>query len=263
VTRTALVTGSSRGIGRAIAIELARCGCDVAINCRQDDSAAGSAKAAVEALGQRSVVVPMDVTRPEAGPRILSRVGETLGETDVLVNNVGEFALGPLSALDHEEWRRIIYSNLGSAHYLSRAALPSMRSRRSGWIVNIGLSPAHLVRGAPNVAAYAIAKTGVSILTRSLAIEEASFGVRVNCVSPGLIDNGHLDPAQAEWMRKRVPLGRLGRPEEVAAAVAFLVSERASYISGATLAVAGGWDWEDRPTHHDGAVLGSEEDPQQ
>jgi NAD(P)-dependent dehydrogenase (short-subunit alcohol dehydrogenase family) len=123
-------------------------------------------------------------------------------------------------------------------------------------VTNIGLSPVHLVRGAPNLAAYTIAKTGIVILSRTLAVEEAPYGIRVNCVSPGLIDNGMLAPEQEKWMRERVPAGRLGTAEEVAEAVAFLFSDRASYISGANLSVSGGWDWEDRPTEHDGHVSG-------
>jgi 3-oxoacyl-[acyl-carrier protein] reductase len=131
-----------------------------------------------------------------------------------------------------------------------------MRARRRGRVVNVGLSPVGLVRAAPNVAAYAVAKTGVVVMTMSLAVEEAPYGVTVNCVSPGLVDNGYLPPEQAEWMHKRVPMGRLGRPEEVADAVAFLVSDQASYVTGANLTVSGGWDWLNRPTDHDGDVTG-------
>lgn len=137
---------------------------------------------------------------------------------------------------------------------MCHAILPGMRERRKGRIINIGLSPTHMVRSAPNIAAYSISKTGVLILTRTLASEEAPYGITVNCLSPGLIDNGYLPPEQAKWMEKRVPMGRLGRPEEVANAVTFLVSKKASYISGANLSVSGAWDWDDRPTNHDNEV---------
>jgi 3-oxoacyl-[acyl-carrier protein] reductase len=174
----------------------------------------------------------------------------------VLVNNVGEFGLSPIAAMSYVEWRKILGSNLDSAFLMSSLALPGMRQRGYGRIINIGLGPVHLVRAAPNIAAYAVAKTGVVVLTLSLAAEEAPYGITVNCVSPGLIDNGHLPPEQAQWMHKRVPMGRLGRAEEVARAVAFLVSDEASYVSGANLTVSGGWDWFNRPVDHDGDVTG-------
>lgn len=156
--------------------------------------------------------------------------------------------------MSHDEWRHVLDSNLSSAFYTSRAVLTGMRERGRGCIVNVGLSPVYMVRGAPNVAAYAIAKTGVVVMSMTMATEEAPHGIRVNCVSPGLIDTGYLPPEQAEWMQKRVPMGRMGRPEEVADAVLFLASERASYVSGANLTVSGGWDWQNRPTDHDGDV---------
>lgn len=250
----ALVTGSSRGIGRTIAVDLARRGADVAVNYHSARAAAEEVAAEIRALGRRAIVVQADVSRGEEATRLAETVARELGPIDLLVNNVGDFLLKPLMAMSHDEWRHVLDSNLSSAFYLCRAVLPGMRERGKGSICNLGLSPCHLVRGAANVAAYSIAKTGILILTRSLATEEAPHGITVNCVSPGLIDNGHLPPEQAEWMRKRVPMGRLGRAEEIAAAVAFLLSEGASYISGANLAVAGGWDWEDRGTEYDREV---------
>ncbi|MDP9120409.1 MAG: SDR family oxidoreductase [Acidobacteriota bacterium] len=250
----ALVTGSSRGIGRTIALDLARRGADVAVNYHSAQAVALEAANEIRALGRRAITVQADVERAEDAVRLAETVARELGPIDLLINNVGDFFLKPLAATSHDEWHHVLNSNLSSAYYLCRAVLPGMRERRKGSICNLGLSPCHLIRGAPNIAAYSIAKTGVLILTRSLAAEEAPYGITVNCVSPGLIDNGHLPPEQAEWMRKRVPMGRLGRAEEVAEAVAFLLSEGASYVSGANLAVAGGWDWEDRGTGYDPEV---------
>jgi NAD(P)-dependent dehydrogenase (short-subunit alcohol dehydrogenase family) len=250
----ALVTGSSRGIGRTIAVDLARRGADMVVNYRSTADAAEEVAREIRALGRRALAVQADVERSEDCARLVETVVRELGPIDLLVNNVGDFFLKPLAAMSAEEWDRVLKSNLSSAYYLCRAVLPGMRKRRRGSICNVGLSPCHLVRSAPNIAAYAIAKTGILILTRSLATEEAPYGITVNCVSPGLIDNGHLPPEQAEWMCKRVPMGRLGRPEEIAEAVAFLFSEGASYVSGANLAVSGGWDWEDRGTTYDREV---------
>lgn len=252
--RVALVTGSARGIGRAIAVRLAETGADIAINYRRSADEAYTLAEQIQALGRRVAVLQADVTQPDTAARLVSAAQERLGTVDVLVNNVGDFFFKPVARMTGHEWQTVLDSNLSSVYHLCSAALPEMRRRGWGRIVNIGLSPTYLVRGAPNIAAYAIAKTGVLILTRSLAVEEARHGIAVNCVSPGLIDTGYLPPEQKGWMEKRVPMGRLGRPSEVADAVAYLTSEGAAYISGANLAVAGAWDWEDRPTHHDGDV---------
>ncbi len=249
--RVALVTGASRGIGRAIALALAADGADVAVNVRAAETAAADAVAQIRALGRRAESFQADVTEAAAAEPLVASVIERMGRLDILVNNVGDFHFKPLDAMEPTEWERILNSNLSSVFYLTRAALPAMRAGGFGRIVNLGLSPVEIVRGAPNIAAYAVAKTGVLVLTRSLAAEQAPYGITVNTVSPGLIDNGHLPPTQKVWMEKRVPMGRLGRSEEVAAAVAFLVSPPASYISGANLAVGGGWDWDNRPVDHD------------
>lgn len=252
----ALVTGGSRGIGRAIAERLAEEGAVVAVNYRADEEAAAEVVESIRAIGGKADSFKADVADPAEAERLVRSVGEALGPVDVLVNNVGEFFLKPLAEMNAAEWRRVLESNLNSAFYVSRCVLPVMRSAGEGRIVNVGLSPVYLVRGAPNLAAYSIAKTGIVVLSRTLAAEEAPNGITVNCVSPGLIDNGYLPPEQEEWMLKRVPAGRLGRPEEVADAVAFLISSRASYVSGANLSVSGAWDWEDRPTGHDAQVHG-------
>jgi NAD(P)-dependent dehydrogenase (short-subunit alcohol dehydrogenase family) len=252
----ALVTGASRGIGRAVAERLAAAGWDVAVNYRSNQAAAAEVVAAVEAAGRRGVAVGADVSDPGGAAGAVAETEERLGPVEVLVNNVGEFFLKPLGAMSDDEWRFVLDSNLSSAFYTTRSALPGMRRRRRGRIVNVGLSPVALVRAAPNVAAYAVAKTGIVVMTMSMAVEEAPHGITVNCVSPGLVDNGYLPPEQAVWMHKRVPMGRLGRAEEVADAVAFLVSDQASYVSGANLTVSGGWDWLNRPTDHDGDVTG-------
>lgn len=249
--KSAIVTGSSRGLGRAIAIGLACEGADVTINYCYDERSAHDTAEHIKSLGRRVLVVQADLTDPSAAATLVAATVQQLGDVDILVNNVGEFYFKPLAAMHQAEWDHVFDSNLGSVFHMCQAVIPGMRRRRQGQIINIGLSPTYMVRGAPNISAYAIAKTGVLILTRSLAVEEAPFGLRVNCVSPGLIDNGYLPPEQKSWMEKRVPMGRLGTPDDIANAVAFLASSKASYISGANLAVGGAWDWEDRPTNHD------------
>ncbi|MGJ9423275.1 SDR family NAD(P)-dependent oxidoreductase [Aeromicrobium sp. CF3.5] len=253
--QVALVTGGARGIGEAICQRLAASGLAVAVNYRSDVGAAEALVDRLRAAGGRAEAVQADVSDAEQSQGLIEEVAMRFGTpASVLVNNVGDFTLSPVSETSVTRWNGVLDSNLNSAFYVTHAALPSMRAQRRGRIVMIGLSPTLRVRGAPNMAAYAVAKTGVAVLTRSLASEEAPNGITVNCVAPGLIDNGHLPPEQADWMAKRVPAGRLGTGHDIAEAVGFLVSEAASYISGATLAVSGGWDWEDRPLEHDSGV---------
>jgi NAD(P)-dependent dehydrogenase (short-subunit alcohol dehydrogenase family) len=251
----ALVTGASRGIGRALCTHLARAGAQVAVNYRSQAANAASLVKAVRANGGQAEAFQGDVTDPGQARELVGAVSECFGgPVGVLVNNVGDFSLSAVADTSTQRWREVIASNLDSAFYVTKAALPEMRRQRRGRIVMIGLSPTLSVRAAPNLAAYAVAKTGVAVLARTLAVEEAEYGITVNCLAPGLIDNGHLPVEQASWMAKRVPAGRLGTGEDIAEAVLFLVSDRASYISGATLAVSGGWDWQARSTEYDGEV---------
>jgi 3-oxoacyl-[acyl-carrier protein] reductase len=251
----ALVTGGSRGIGRAISERLACIGHPVVINYASDAAAAEDLADSLNAKGFAAHPMRGDVCTPRAVADLYARIDRDLGERPaVVVNNVGEFGLGAIHDTGVDRWNRIIDSNLNSAFYVTREALPDMRRRRHGRIVFIGMAATLRIRGAANVAAYAIAKTGVAVLARTLASEEAGYGITANCVAPGLIDNGYLPPAQATWMVSRVPSGRLGRPEEVADAVAFLLSDQAQYVSGATLSVSGGWDWDNRQADHDTGV---------
>jgi NAD(P)-dependent dehydrogenase (short-subunit alcohol dehydrogenase family) len=192
--RVALVTGSSRGIGSTIALALAQQGADVAVVYHRHQDAASEVQARIKALGRGSITVQADVTSAEDVEHLMRTTREQLGPVGILVNNVGEFALKPLYLLNSEEWDHILKSNLHSVFYCCRAVLEHMREMHWGRIINIGLSPMWQARGAPNIIAYATAKIGVLVLTRSLAIEEARHGITVSCVSPGLIDNGYLPP---------------------------------------------------------------------
>lgn len=241
----ALVTGGTRGIGRAIAARLAADGADLALNFATDERAAAEVATALAAAhGRRVVLVRGDVSDPAGARSVVERAAEALGGLSLLVNNAGPFRLQRLSETTPEAFRAVLDGNLGSVHACTFAALPHLRRATRAVIVNLGLSAtSELVRGAVHVGSYAIAKTGVAVYTKSLAAELAPEGIAVVCVAPGLIDNGHLDPLQKRWMEARCPAGRLGTAAEVAEVVGFAVSERARYLSGAVLAVAGGWDW--------------------
>lgn len=254
----ALVTGGTRGIGRAIAARLARDGAALALNYVRDEAGARAAASEVGARsGTRVVLVRGDVGDPAAARAVVDEAARELGGLTLLVNNAGPFALARLSETAPEAFRAVLDANLLAVHACTHAALPHLRRAARAAVVNVGLSAtSELVRGAAHVGAYAIAKTGVAVYTRSLAAELAPEGIAVVCVAPGLIDNGHLDPLQRAWMQARCPAGRLGTADEVAEVVAFAAARVGGYLSGAVIAVAGGWDWaQDRSPFGEGAAL--------
>ena len=241
---TALVTGSTRGIGRAIALRLAGEGYTVALNYANDDPAAERTLVEVRARSRASFAIRADVCRPAGCDLLLRQTLERLEHLDVLVNNVGPWLERPLAETSDDEWRLLVDGNLGSAFWCVRGALPGMRRRRSGCIVNVSALNAEVSPGMPLEApAYFAAKSALAMMTRALARSEGPHNIRVNAVSPGFIETENYagwDPDAQDRCRAAVPLGRFGRPDEVADAVAFLVSARASYISGAILHVHGG-----------------------
>ena len=236
----AIVTGGTRNIGLAIAERLAQAGYTPVVTYVRNHEAAAAARAALQALAPRAVVVQADVTAPAAVDHLFRLVMDQFGRLDVLVNNVGPFLARTVAEMAVEEWRMILDGNLSSAFYCSKAALTIMRQQGHGNIVNIGSLNVELARGAPNVVAYNAAKAGLVVLTRSLARSEGPYGIRVNMVNPGFIETDATTDADRDTLPHSIPLRRLGRPEDVAEAVYFLVSEAASYITGTIINVAGG-----------------------
>ena len=230
--KTALVTGGSRGIGRAVALELGRAGASVVIGYRTE---AGEAEAVASEIGGRAVQA--DVSDPEQAKALVDEAGEL----DVLVNNAGTTRDGVLARMLDEDWRTVLETNLSSTFYTCRAAARGMMKRRSGAIVNISsIVGVHGNWGQTN---YAASKAGIIGFTKSLARELGSRGVRANVVAPGYVKTALTDaiPEEArETMLTNTPLGRLGDTENVAAAVRFLVSDEASFITGEVLLVDGG-----------------------
>ncbi len=239
--RVALVTGGGAGIGRAISLALGRTGASVVVNCHTRRSHAEAVARAIRASGGRAVVVRADVSSPKGAARAVGAAVSEFGRLDILVNNVGDFLYKPLLDVTPGEWQAIIRNNLDSAFYCSLRAIPHMKKRRWGRIVNLGVAGCDGMRAFPNTTAYNVAKTGVLILTKSLAKEVAPFGVTVNVVAPGLIDTGALARRLMKRFEKSLPMNRAGTPDEVAGVVLFLVSEGASYITGACVPVSGGW----------------------
>ena len=239
--RVALVTGGSRGIGRATVVALAATDLRVALCYRSDADGAAETVAAVRDQGQEALAVAADVADPAALDVAFKEIESTWGPVQVLVNNAGVTRDGLLLRMSDDAWTEVVRTNLDGAFYAIRRAAPGMVRGRYGRIVNIG-SAAGLTGSAGQVN-YAAAKAGLLGLTRSVARELASRNVTANLVAPGPIGTAMLDGVpeeRREELAKLTPVGRLGTPEEVAAAVAFLCSEGAGYITGAVLAVDGG-----------------------
>ena len=240
--KVALVTGGSRGIGRAIVLALARNGAAVSFCYRQDHAAAEGLVAEATAAGLTVHAAQVDVTERRAVDEMVAGLQQAHGRVDILVNNAGIFPSGPVAEMSDEIWDRVMHTNLYSVFYGCRAVIPGMVARQEGAIVNIASVAGQ--RGSAFHAHYAAAKGGVLAFTRSLAREVAADNVRVNALSPGRITTDLLletaDAAEHARWRADTPARRLGTPEEVAEAVVFLVGPGATFIMGETLAVNGG-----------------------
>ncbi len=242
--KVVLVTGSSRGIGREIAIAMAREGADVVINYSRSKEAALEAVRDVEALGRRGVAIGGSVTERSQVRMLMEKALKAFGQLDVLVNNAGGFPIKPFPMVTDEEWDHIIALDLKSVFLCSQAALSCMREKRNGTIINMA-SVSGLV-GAVGMVPYSAAKGGVIAFTKALAREVAPLGITVNAIAPGIIETETAlkvfpETALKAYTTYQVPLGRLGRAGEVVGLAVFLASDEASYITGQVYAVDGGF----------------------
>jgi 3-oxoacyl-[acyl-carrier protein] reductase len=233
--RIALVTGASRGMGRAIALRLAEDVSGVAVHYLTRREEAQELAAAIREKGKLSAVFRADLTKKAQAAGLIKKVEERFARIDILVNNVGPFLVKPWDQLEVADWERVLRGNLFGPYFCAKAALVGMRKRKWGRIVNIGYSRAEHLGAFPTIAPYAVAKTGLLVLTRTAAASEVGNGITVNMVSPGLIRGGALPQA------RDLSESQLGTVEDVAEAVAFFASDKAASVTGANLIVAGTW----------------------
>src|SRR5437773_504795 len=242
--KVALVTGGSSGIGRACAELMAAHGARVAINFHRNEAGAEAARAEITKAGGSAIIIQADVTRSDEVESLIERTAAEFGAIDVMVNNAGSLIERlKILELTEEYWDEVIDLNLKSAFLCCRAVAASMIERKTGAIINVS-SIAGRTGGALGSIHYSTAKGGLITFTKGLAKELAPFGVRVNAVSPGVIDTRYHEQFSTPEMMKgyvsAIPLGRIGTPAEVAAVICFLASEAASYLAGETIEINGG-----------------------
>ena len=242
-TRVALVTGASRGLGRAIALRLAGDGCDVAVTYETSEGLARATAADIEAKGRQARIYQLDIADPRGVSRVVDDVVAQWHRIDVLVCNAGIFSRSLIHETSDEEFTRTFAVNVGGVFYMMRSVLPIMMAQRSGRIISISSHNAKRGTGASSKSTYAATKNAVESYTKGAAVEAASYNVTVNAVSPGWIEK---EPPQGErselhkQLLAAIPLHRPGSPDEIAAAVSYLASDEAGYVTGEILDVNGG-----------------------
>jgi NAD(P)-dependent dehydrogenase (short-subunit alcohol dehydrogenase family) len=238
--KRALITGGTRGIGAAIAIDLARQGCDVVVNGRNDDEAAAAVRQAVSSAGRKCLTVIGDVARPDEVDRLVRETESSLGGLDILVHSAGGPVFGTIDAVAPEQWKAAFDIHVHAAYFLCRRALPILRKAGEGVVILV--SSVAGIRGCPNAIAYGTVKAAVLHFTRMLARDEADNNIRVNCIAPGIIRTRFHDSmtpeAKAHNIANRIPLHREGTAEQVAEAVRGLVTN--DFITGEVLVIDGG-----------------------
>jgi len=239
--KSALVTGGARGIGKAICLSLARQGADIAFVDVGRVEVAEATVAEIVALGRKAIYVPADVTDPDACVKAVAATVEAFGKVDILVNNAGITRDDLIMRMPIEDWKKVLEVNLFGAFYMTKAAIRPMLKAHAGRIIN--MSSVSGQAGQMGQANYSSSKAGLIGLTKATAREVASRGITCNAIAPGFVVTDLTKDLPAELMdemKKRTPLGRFGTSEDIAAAVTFLASEEASYITGQVLAVDGG-----------------------
>jgi 3-oxoacyl-[acyl-carrier protein] reductase len=239
--RVALITGGARGIGRAIGLDLAAQGWSVALCYRTSADDAERTRSEIEAAHAQALVVQCDVSDPSAAESLVQQVEGQWGRIDALINCAGPYHRVDILQETPEGWREMFANNLDPVFYMSRLVAPGMTERGWGRIIAFSMATADQLVAQPQITAHYIAKTGVLVLTRTLARVLASHGITVNAISPGFIDSGSAPPEELESMAKRIPAGYIGTTQDAVEVVRFLLSDEARYVTGANIHLSGAW----------------------
>jgi len=236
--KIAIVTGGSKGIGRAICVELARSGAYTVINYMSDRQGAEKTLSLVEEAGGQGEICRFDVRETERCEQLIKEISKRLGRIDILINNAGIIADGLFMMMSADNWQKVIDTTLLGFYNMTRPVIETMVRQRSGAVVSISSVASIMAnRGQAN---YSAAKAGLNGASRAVAVEVARLGIRINVVAPGLIETEMIEQAPKEHIKNMIPMARIGRPEEVAKVVRFLCSEEASYMTGQIISVNGG-----------------------
>lgn len=241
--KTALITGGSRGIGRATALLFAKAGADVAINYLSNDHAAAEVKEIIQSLGRKCIILKADISNQENVDYLVSSLTKIWKSIDILVNNAGVWTYGEIGKMETRVWDETMRLNLDGVFYCCNAVVPVMKKNRRGWIVNVSSTAGQ--RGEAFYSHYAASKGALIAFTKSLASELATDGIRVNCVAPGWVNTEMCTevfsrPGFREEIEASIPLQRIPYPEEIAGPILFLVSDLAKHVTGEILNINGG-----------------------
>ncbi|MDD5022582.1 MAG: SDR family NAD(P)-dependent oxidoreductase [Candidatus ainarchaeum sp.] len=244
--KTAIITGSDRGIGKGIAIVLAKAGANIVITSRHKEKCEKTASE-IEKLGVKTLAIECDVAKEEDVKQLVENTVKKFGKLDIMVNNAGVLLQKPTEEVEQNEWNRIIDINLKGIFLGTKYALKQMKKQKNGNIVNIASIAA--LKGYPQLSVYCASKGGIVSFTKSVAIEFASQGIRINAILPGAIESdmtktGPNPEKTLEMYKKQIPIGSIGKPEDIGYGVLYLVSEESKYVTGHSLAIDGGWSVE-------------------
>lgn len=239
--RVALITGGAKGIGRAVALDLAAEGWQIAICYRKSAEEAAEVVAAAHKDGTKALSIQCDVSNPQDATGMVERVEKEWGRIDALINCAGPYHRVDFLKETVEGWHSMFDNNLHPVFYLAKAAMPGMIDRKWGRVICFSMANADQLIGQPQLTAHYIAKVGLLVLVRSLARVGAPHGITANAISPGFIDTGSAPPEEFAAMAKRIPAGYVGSVNDAASAVRFLLSEEARYVNGANIHLSGAW----------------------
>jgi 3-oxoacyl-[acyl-carrier protein] reductase len=239
--RVGLITGGARGIGRAIALDLAEHGWSIAICYRTSENEAIETINTIQSKGSRGLRVKCDVSDPKEAENLVKRIEKEWGHIDALINCAGPYHRVNLLEETIDGWHSMFNNNLHPVFYLSRAVFPGMKERNWGRIINFSMANADQLVAQPEITAHYISKAGIIILTRSLARILAPYGITVNSISPGFISSGSASEEELEKMAKKIPAGYVGSTQDTVTVASFLLSDEAGYINGTNIHLSGGW----------------------